>query len=286
MGLIVHIKLNGGVILEDTAAGRPTRDRSLERTLARFLHGQWDEDDWLAPPTTFEQHLNRTTNFHADREYTMTHFLKHLRETKHVHSPQVQAMYTQVSNRLGASRLFDSAANLFALALNNKPGSPDQVHIVLRSFGSDLPWVCHETGLPWVFAHFVRGTLYPDEGSAPSGSGTPSLADGLTTPEEMNDFFAQHPFVAIQDEYPRWVAHTFSPLYGMPFPADARRLNESVFFTTTKKSSSVTPIGDGRHTILGLNTLKAIDDPRYFVRKLELHLLFPPNTPNPLYVSQ
>lgn len=270
MGLIVHIKLNGGVMLEDTAARRTSRTECLQRAMARFLHGRWDEEDRMAPQCTFEQHLNRRSC--PNTEHIMTHFLEHLRDTNHVHAPQAQALYNLLLARLGSKRIFDSAMRLFDLALNSQSlPAAQRVHIVLRSFGSDLVQVCNDTGLPWVFAAFSRGKLATQH-------------QVLSTPQAMNDFFVQHPLVAIEDEYPRWVAHTFSPHYGMPFPSDTT--NQAVFFATNKKSSSITPTGPGPHVILGLNTLKALESGDYLVQKLRLHLLYAPCTPNPLYVSQ
>lgn len=76
----------------------------------------------------------------------------------------------------------------------------------------------------------------------------------------------------------------------MPFPVSST--HQCVFFTTNKKSSSVTPLGRGPHHILSLNTLKAIVNADYYVDKLnkKVHAAHEPpkpaGTPNPLYMSQ
>lgn len=291
MDLIVHIKLNGCVVAEDTAAGRPTRQCSINYRLAQFLCSRWDVDDCLAPGLTFEQHLNRHGVGLPDRQLAMVNFCQFLRDTNHKDFGQVQLFHDTLCAHLGSKRVFDCATKLFSLA-SDSLDKERKVHIVLRSFGCDLPWACYETGHPWVFARFVRGTLH-----------THTLKE-LTSPQDMNDYFMQHPFVAVQDDYDWWRAHTFNDRYGMPFPIDQTR--QSVFFTTHSESSSVTPIHkkaadkvgeqnslrscrhEGQHLVLDVNTLEAMVDADYFIRKLKLWLLCPADDPpicNPLYTQ-
>lgn len=276
--LLLHFDVNGTLILRDSSKVLADDSYGLLSALAENTVLKWDPDH---EPMSFKDYAYRVlcpgdkndASVKQKRQEIIGRFLKYLEAVDTDEHARVSEMVRENQGRMMAGSIFLSFHRL--LTRLQQQGIP--FTILLRTFGNDLADVVREMqamGLQFGYGKFVDGKLSVGDGRSTVSNRT------IERPEEMFHLFlhSKHHW-AIQDDWQRWSSHGEKGEFGKPFVYDAdERESVSFFFddnVTGEEMDIVAPVdvsGKGvtpeREVLCRVNTLEALTDPDYYVRKV------------------
>ena len=290
--LVLNFDLNGTLLATDEAGGK-SEECMLSSLIAKRTRGNWtnlsdskENEDHYITYYEYLKSIEPTGNLSA----TEKSMLKKQRTQKLCDFvqdydaqfggqmlPDLQAMTASLASQ--RTMVFNSFFRL--LEFLNQSDRP--YHIVLRTFGTDLPTVVpaleHELGVAFIRAEFENDALKIFD-----SSGDILITDYV----EIERILNETPYLAVRDDFPPWNAHREDWHYGKKFfiPSNANTLG--LFFddniepgqSNTNIVQPIKVIDSGTieqidpaalfdTQLFRVDTESAIIDPNYFVHLVQ-----------------
>ncbi|MGE3954525.1 MAG: hypothetical protein AB7F31_04925 [Parachlamydiales bacterium] len=264
--LILHFDVNGTIMAADTAGRRLPEEAILEK-LGERTYGRWDGKN-TTPYTAYCKKLPE------ERQRPMLNrLLFAMEEAGHPDAEATAAEYRELVAAIEGSTLFPSFYRLIGYLEVRQ--IPYTVH--LRTFGSDGKAILQDTEERLGHPLFTK-RLWSKEGAFTDGESPLSVREAYEVFRTEN--------VAGQEDWAHWLAHKKGAEAGKPFPIDVEDVGTvSIFFDdhilpADSPTNIVVPVDlDGnpldRAPLLEsgqlclVDTIQAIRDPDYFVKKVE-----------------
>jgi hypothetical protein len=284
--VVIHLDVNGTIMAADPVQGKSS-EITITHELAKKTTGIWRDDlPEMRYQDYVEQHL--IPGSEADqfikhkRRHLYLEFLSMLKKQQHPVLQATQEKYNDLMVALKQQKgpLYASFWKLVTWAQTSKY----DVRMVFRTFGQDIPDIIHllaEKGyLVTNVLGFQKGRLYRGKFKGHDFiRGEPC--------KEISAIYGD-PFNAVKDDWHWWNSHGEIESHAKPFPYLSEAT--SIFFDDNAKAKQIiAPKGfRGSHNqplttadllksghIVGVNPLKAMIDPNYFIEHVK-KVLSPP----------